>query len=183
MASNNIFSYKGFEPKQSHQYLIDNSVLLYPFAPIGNYNKRQQEIISKFIDTARSVGAGIHTTSLVISEFYNKVLKDFFEEFKKQPENAGKVSLKKDYRPSEVYKTDIEAITSQVKSIMKICNRFPDDFNDIDIDSILKNTFNADFNDAYFIELANRKNWIIVTRDYDIIDNTMRQTPVLSFLD
>jgi hypothetical protein len=183
MEMNNIFSYKNFEPKQSHEYLIDNSVLLYPFAPIGNYNTRQQQSISKFISAARSVGSGIHTTSLVISEFHNKVLKDFFEEYKRIPANAGKTSLKRDYRPSENYKADIAALTSQVKAILKIFNRFPDDFNQINMDLIMENTNHIDYNDAYFIELANRKNWIIVTRDRDIIESKMRKTSVLSFLD
>jgi len=90
-----IYTYKDFDPKQSHEYLIDNSVLLFLFAPIGNYNSRQQSQISKFISNAKSVGAGLHTTSLVISEFHNKVLKDFFDEFKRIPANAGKISLKK----------------------------------------------------------------------------------------
>jgi len=47
----------------------------------------------------------------------------------------------------------------------------------------MENTNYVDYNDAYFIELANRKNWIIVTRDRDIIESKMRTTPVLSFLD
>lgn len=181
--SNIVYSYKDFEPKQSHEYLIDNSVLLYPFAPIGNYNSKLQTKISSFLVTARSVGAGVHTTSLVLSEFYNKVLKDFFEEFKQKPENVGKTSLKKDYRPSKNYKSDVSALTSQVKAILKICNRFPDDFNSVDIEAILKIASYIDFNDAYFIELANRKNWIIVTRDRDILNSEMRKTAALSFLD
>ena len=183
MIMNDIYSYRTLEPKRSQEFLIDNSVLLYPFAPIGNYNIKLQSSISRFFQICKTVNSGVHTTSLVISEFYNKVLKDFFEDYKLQKENAGKTSLKNDYRKCEHFKDDIDAINGAVKSILKVCTRFSDDFNSINIDHILNNTMTTDFNDAYFIELANQKNWIIVTRDKDIINNPFRKTPVLSFLD
>lgn len=181
---NKVYSWKDFEPKATHEFLFDNSVLLFPFAPIGNYSEKTQKSISRFLATAKSSNCGLHTTSLNVAEFQNKVFQDFFHEWKIKPENVGKkLKGENGYRNSSGFENDILAINSAVKNILKLFNRFPDNFNSINVNAILDNTFSIDFNDAYLIELCNQNNWIIVTRDRDIIDNKDRTNPVLSFLD
>jgi len=53
----------------------------------------------------------------------------------------------------------------------KICNldfveKYPDNFNAVNIDNIINN-FEIDFNDAYYLELCRKNNWILVTSDND----------------
>lgn len=181
MASD-IIPWKGFEPKGSQEFLIDNSVLLLAYAPIGSYHLKSQEAVTNFLERCKTVNAGLNVTSLVIAEFVNKVFRDFWEEWKAEPDNAGKDSLKKHYRQSTEFRENSEVINASVKNILKLCNRFPDSFNSINIDSILNSNTEIDFNDAYFIELCNLKQWIIVSRDTDIINSKSRLNPVLSFL-
>lgn len=177
-----IYNYRGFEPKASQNFFLDNSVLLFAFAPIGNYNQKTQNAITRFLDDSRRVGSGLYITSLVVSEFTGKVFRDFWDEWKLKPENAGKTSLKKHYRESNDFKTDIEAISAAVKQMCKLTSKFPDNFQNIDFNNILDNFLSIDYNDAYFIELCNSNDWIIVSRDNDIINNPKRSNPALSFL-
>lgn len=178
-----IYLSRDFAPKGSQEFFIDNSVLLFAFAPVGNYNQKIQKAVDRFLADCRTVGAGLHVTSLVISEFTGKVFRDFWEDYKSKPENVGKDSLKKDYRQSVDFKENIAAINSAVKNIIKLCGRYPDNFNSIDMNSVLTNHISVDYNDAYFIQLCNEKDWIIVSRDNDIINNKLRENPVVSFLD
>lgn len=183
MAITEVIHYKDFEPKSNSHIFIDNSILLYAFAPIGNYNEKLQQSVTRFLQSAKTIGSSFYITSLVISEFQNKILKDFFEDFKyKNSHQKSDISLKKDYRPSETYKEDIKILTSATNNAIKFCDRFPDDFQQIDMKTILENTNYCDYNDAYFIELANRKDWMIVTRDRDILDSPYRKTKAISFL-
>jgi hypothetical protein len=178
-----IFLSRNFEPKGSQEFFLDNSVLLFAFAPIGGYNQKVQNSVARFLGDCKRIGSGLHVTSLVLSEFTGKVFRDFWDEYKSKPENAGKDSLKKDYRSSKDFKENAEAINAAVKNILKLCSRFPDSFHSINVDVILENHLYVDFNDAYFIELCNEKDWIIVSRDKDIINSAFRVNPVLSFLD
>ncbi|QNL51958.1 hypothetical protein H8S90_10470 [Olivibacter sp. SDN3] len=184
-----IIPFKDFSPKSSHTYLLDNSILLFAYAPIGNYGANVQLNITTFLTKAKSVSAGLATTSLVLSEFYNVVFKDYFQEWKEKPENAEKQKdlnktqvLKKLYRPSPEFNDDVTSIKASINQIMKLADKYSDDFNSIDINSILNGCNHLDYNDSYFVELANRKQWIICTRDKDIVNSPKRKYPVVSFL-
>jgi predicted nucleic acid-binding protein len=184
-----IHSHKKFEPKSSHTYLLDNSVLLYAYAPIGNYGKVLQTDITNFLTNAKTVAASIAITSLVLSEFYNVVFKDSFQEWKEDKNNAeiqkglNKTQvLKQLYRPSKQFKIDVDTINASIKQILKLSDLYNDEFNNIDIANILSGCDHLDYNDSYFIELANRKQWHICTRDNDIIKSTKLNCDIISFL-
>lgn len=185
----NFFPFKNFEPKASHTYLLDNSVLLYAFAPIGSYREDVQNHITSFITHAKGVSASIAITSLVLSEFYNVVFKDYFTEWRENPENAEKQKnlnrtriLKELYRPSKEYREDIRSLSSSINQILKLTDKYNDEFNHLDVPKILSGCDHLDYNDSFFIELANRKQWYICTRDNDIINSSKLNCPVISFL-
>ena len=184
-----LYSWKDYEPKSSHTYLLDNSILLFLFAPIGNYKAEIQERISNFITKANSVSSSLATTSLVISEFYNVVFRDFFNDWKEDENNAvcqkdknATQILKQCYRPTETYKSDIASINSAIKNIFRLLDKYNDNFSSINFDKILNSCNYIDFNDSYFVELANNNNWIICTRDTDIINCKNLNNSVISFL-
>ena len=66
---------------------------------------------------------------------------------------------------------------TEVKSLVRTMyqldctERYPDSFNAIALEPIIEN-FHIDFNDAYYLELCVRNNWILVTsdNDFDSID-------------
>lgn len=173
-----------FEPKASHNYFIDANMLLYLFAPIGNYKIEIQEKIGRFIQNARKTGAGLVVTSMVISEFYNKNLKDAFGEWQQKQSDGQQLDLKKHYRKSKDYVSDLQAIQSAVKAILKLTTPLPDDFNSVvnNIDTVFRNAVHADFNDAYFLTQANEKKWMMLSNDKDIINHPNRQVDVITSL-
>lgn len=178
-----VFQLKDFEPKQSHHIFLDANVLIYAFAPIANYKHNIQRQISNFFEVSMKVNANLYVTSLVLSEIYNLLLKENFDDWKRKPENIGKNNLKKDFRPTEEFKEGVIVINSIIKNILKLASPFPDDFHLVKIERINQMCNNADFNDCYFLEIASRKNWMIFTRDRDIIDHPMRVIPVITNLD
>lgn len=173
---------KDFDPKTSHHIFLDANVLLYVFAPIGNYKLSVQQEITKFLDLCQSVGANLYVTSMVISEVCNVIIRDDFKSWTLKPANSGKTDFKRDYRPSQSYKDIVAAIKSVVKSITKLASRFPDNFHNIDLELLSDLTIDADFNDAYFLQLAAQQKWVICTRDRDIINHPKRQIDVITNL-
>ena len=64
----------------------------------------------------------------------------------------------------------LDEVKLNVKQIMKICDKSSDNFNAIDIDSVLKHLSSIDFNDSYYIEIAQLDNWKFVTDDSDFVN-------------
>lgn len=149
-------------------YFFDNSVWLYIYGPIADNNVKKQREYSAFLAEIRARGASLFVTSLVLSEFSNKCLRISFELWKKAKKSYG-ADFKRDFVQSDEYKDASLEISLNIKSILKIAERKPDDFNSINMDEILDNLLCIDFNDAYYIELCKRGNIMIVTDDRDFV--------------
>lgn len=179
----NIIQLRDYEPKSSHHIFLDANILLYVFSPIGDYRKREQEQITNFLSHAKAAGTSLYVTSLVLSEFYNRQLKTFFDDWKTLKENPGEnIDLKKDYRPTSHYTESIKAISSSVRNILKFATKFPDSFNAINIDHVLDMCVTSDFNDAYFLALAELNGWMIFTRDRDLINHPSGKVLIITNL-
>ena len=64
----------------------------------------------------------------------------------------------------------MKTILAEVDDILNISERRPDDFNSINIDSILTDmSSDSDFNDSYYVELCDRNKMILVTDDSDLL--------------
>ena len=177
-----VIKLKDYEPKGSHHIFLDTNVLIYAFAPIANYKIEIQKQITNFFTTAKTVKTSLYVTSLVLSEYYNVLFQHDFKHWQNQSENIGKNDLKIDYRKSSEYIESIESINGGIKNILKIASPFPDDFNAIDLNNVLKLLPHADFNDCYFLEIAKQKGWTILTRDKDIINHPFRAIDVITIL-
>ena len=135
---------------------------------MSNFEKRQQFIYSDFLQNALSAKSTIYITSLILSEFVNRCLRFDYNQWKKHPEN---IQYGQDYKTnfigSEAYRESVKNVTSNVNRIIKLTDKFPDDFHIIDLDFILRNLNHVDFNDSYFIQMAKKRDLKIVTHDAD----------------
>jgi len=172
--ANNSEILSDFEPKGSHLYLIDANILMYLFSPIASYAIGRQETISRFFDKCRSVNSGLITTSSVIGEFFHVNLSIYYTNWCRAQKDQISFDLKKHYRPTEDFKDSVTAINSSIGAILKLTQKFPDNFSNINIDSVLKNCFDSEFTDSYLLELSNQNNWFIVSNDKDLLNHPKR---------
>lgn len=179
---NNVLKLKDFEPKGSHHIFLDANILIYAFAPLADYKINIQEQITRFLESAKNVNASLYVTSLVLSEVYNVLLTYSFDNWKKSKMVNQRLELKKDFRPSDEFKESISAINSAIKNILKLASPFPDNFQNSDPNVISEMCYHADYNDSCFLELAERNEWMIFTRDRDIIDHPLRTIKVITNL-
>jgi len=168
-----------YQSKASDVYFFDTNVWMYLFCPIGNYNIKTQKIYSGFFKEVTSVGACIWINSLVLSEFCNAWLRIEFKQWCESNQTP-KADYKKDFIPSETYKETVGEIKEVIQEILKKSERTSDEFSAINIDNVLNELENCDFNDSYYLELAQQKNWKIVTHDADLFKNNKLNIEIIT---
>lgn len=169
-----------YQPSYSDIFFFDTNVWMFLFCPIGGYKKEKQRKYSDFFNKVVSSKACIWINSLVLSEFTNAWLRIAFNDWKKIPANIGKNNYKQHFVPTASYKSTIEEIRPTLEIILKKAERATDDFNSISIDHIFRELENCDFNDSYYIELASRHKWKIVTDDADLFKNNNLNAEIIS---
>ena len=160
-----------YRPSASDVFFFDNNVWMYLFCPIGNYHREKQHIYSTFFRSVRRAKSRIWTNSLVLSEFCNAWLRLEFENWKKDPENIWKISYKKDFVQSDDYRETVFAIKNIIPHLLKNTERASDDFNSIDCNLVFSDFGHCDFNDSYYLTLAQANKWKIVTDDADFFNH------------
>lgn len=164
---NNIIPYHKYEFKANKTYFFDNNIWIVLFAPFINTDRERQDKASKFINKIQSFNSEINLTSLILSEFSNTYLRVSYELWKKNTMNYS-ANYKKEYKSTEDYKDNLALVKRNIQTIIGLdfVQKYPDDFNAVNIDNIINN-FQIDFNDAYYLELCRKNNWILVTSDND----------------
>jgi predicted nucleic acid-binding protein len=157
---------KDATPKFNQMYFFDNNIWMFLFSPIGNYEKNKQSSISNFLVSLKTYNCDIVLNSLILSEFSNANLRLDFNLWKNETKNYS-ADFKRDYLISSRYKNTEQVIQSCINQILKLSERFPDNFNSINIENVLMNFKTIDFNDAYYLELCKQNNWFFVTDDND----------------
>jgi len=178
----NALDVRNYSPRSPDVFFFDNNIWMYLFCPLSNFNKTRQTAYSSFLQSIQTAKSTIFINSLVLSEFANRYFRIDFEQWKKNSCNYS-AEYKKDYIGTAKYKETAEEIVIQIKNIVKICSKAPDDFNAIDLDKVLDHLKIIDFNDSYFFELACSKKWIIVTDDQDFLKINDSDLDVLTYLD
>lgn len=168
-----------YQPKAGELFFFDNNVWMFLFCPIGNHKKDKQRKYSAFFNQICSVKACIWINSLVLSEFCNAWLRMEFDQWRRLKENAGK-DYKRDFVPSLTYKDVVEDIKLTLPQLLKKTERVTDNFNAIDLDSIYRELGNCDFNDSYYLELAQMNGWKIVTDDADLFKNNQLNVEIVT---
>ena len=140
---------------------------MFIFAQIANSNHPKQQIYSKFLRDVQSARASIYISSLILSEYINRSMRLGFKQWKESTQNLA-ADYKKDYRNTDDYKETLEVVKSEVKEIIKLCDKMPDNFNAINEDIVFNNMDQCDFNDAYYAEMCKIDNLKLVTDDADL---------------
>lgn len=177
-----IHNIKDYTIRPDDTLFFDNNVWMYLFSTIGNSKKNKQRIYSAFLQKVLSRKTCIWINSLILSEFCNAWLKFEFNNWIKLPENISKTNYKLDFIPSDHYKNTISQIKNSINDILKITEKCSDDFTSININSIFSELENCGFNDSYYLELAQKNKWKIVTDDSDFIKNTSLNVEIITDL-
>ena len=177
---NNYSLLKDFEPKASHTYLIDTNILMYLFSPIASYGEKKQEQISKFLYQSKNINSGLIITSHILGEFFHVNLNIYFDNWCRVQKDSISFDLKKHYRPTTDFKESVNAINSSIKSILKLADKFPDNFNNISLENIADHCYSAEFTDSYLLELSNVNGWMIVSNDNDLLNHPNRKNLLIT---
>lgn len=166
--ANNITPFQDFSPTSGKQYFFDTNIWMLLFCPLGNVKKDKQDKASKPFSYIISANAPIILTSLVLAEFSNSYLRLAFEQWRKIPDNvSGK--FEKDYFRTADAIANRQAIAAAISNMIRInsIQKFPDNFNNINMSQVLENYKAIDFNDSYIIESCKKNSWILITDDRD----------------
>lgn len=172
--ANNIIPFQNFSPSSGRQYFFDTNIWMLVFCPLGNVKKDKQERASKLLSYIISANAPIILTSLILAEFSNAYLRLAFEQWRKIPENVSG-NFKKDYFNTQDAIANRGAIAGSINNILTIqsIQKFPDNFNNINMSQVLANYKAIDFNDSFIIETCTKNSWILITddRDFNKVDS------------
>ena len=139
-------------------------------APMINSNEKKQERATRFFKNIPTYNIQIALVSLVVSEFANTSMRFFFNIWKDSQNASGdyKKDYKKDYKQSQDYRNNLEDVKVMLSKIydFDFVQKYPDNFNAINSNHIIEN-FHIDYNDAYYLELCAKNDWILVTSDND----------------
>lgn len=141
---------------------------MFLFAPIAGVDRKKQKEYAALLKEIQTTRSSVFVTSLILSEYANRCLRLSFDLWKKEKGRPGS-DYKKEYRQTPDYQDALADVREQIKAILKIAEKRPDDFAAIDILKVLSNTTISDFNDAYYIELCKMNRLKIVTDDQDFL--------------
>jgi predicted nucleic acid-binding protein len=154
---------------------------MYLFCPLGDYNKYRQKQYSSFLQQIQSLKCGLIINSMVLSEFANRYLRMDFELWKKETKNYSS-DFKRDFIGSKRYKETVGEIEIIIKRIDSICDKSTDNFNAININNVLLHFKYIDFNDSYYLELADIVRCKIVTDDKDFVTYTNHNIDIITII-
>lgn len=165
MATNKI---KNYNVCQTNDYFFDTNVWIYLFAPIAASRPDKQRQYSNLLQDILSRKAGLSISSIVLSEYTNRVLRIAFDNWK-DATNQQDAQFKHDFRPTQEYQTALTNVKHQVHEILKITTRRPDDFHNINITSIISSmSATMDYNDAVMVWDCQSHGMCLVSDDKDI---------------
>ena len=173
-----IHDVKKYRPSFSDSLFFDNNIWVYLFCPIANVEKDKQKLYSEFLKQANQNKCAIFVNSLVLSEFCNFWLQTEFKSWKKRI--PGKSEYKKDFIPTKEFKQAVFDVKIALKKIFQVTEKGNDSFNSIDFENVLIEFGACDFNDSYYLELAKKNNWKIVTDDADLYRNNKLKVEIIT---
>jgi len=174
----NIINVENYTPVDEDKFLIDANIWIYLFEPLEKSDEQMQEIYTNFFDKLRKANCNIYVTAQIISEFINKLLriefqiyKDYIKEMDPSFFDTKKFEFN-DYKQIPEYKKYIKYFSDIVKTkILMVSNRLNDQFDSINMDEIFNNIEEYDFNDKYYIHLAENDGIKILTNDKGFFKN------------
>lgn len=154
-----------YKISEHEKVFIDTNILIYLFSPdFVSSNTMYIDQYSKILDILLQKNAQIFISSIVVSEFINRVLRIDYEKHKEiYPD------FKKDYRNSQQYKDTLELILKELKKILKISQQIDDNFSEFDTFAWYKKDVSQDldFNDLQIAFCIEKNNLKLLSNDHD----------------
>jgi len=175
------YSTRDYQIKAGDVFFFDNNIWMFLFGLIANYAQHKQRAYGKFLEYILQRGRPIHINALVLSEFVNANLRSEYEVWKRKPDNGFANDYKRDFLKSDAYKEALVGVTTAVKEILKITTPGNDDFNAISMDRVFAEMTACDFNDAYYLQYAALRKYIIVTDDGDLYRNNKSAITIITY--
>jgi predicted nucleic acid-binding protein len=164
-----IIDVRNYEPGPNDRIFFDCNIWIMLLGDVANYLERDQKIYSIFLNKLISRGVKIAINSLLVSEYSNRLLRIGFKQWSEEVRKPS-ADYKRDYLKTDHFKSRVDFVELTIKKMIRLSDRFNDEFNSINIDLVLDNFgIDMDFNDAYFLQFAKMKGYKIVTRDKDFI--------------
>lgn len=164
-----VIDINNYHPLESDRFFFDTNIWMYLLCPIASYRRDTIKKYDGFLKRVMQSKSSIFISSLVLSEFFNAYTRLEFNMLKRE-DSASYRDFKRDFRGTEKYKKLVTEIKTTIRTkILKISERISDKFADIDLDKILENIEEADFNDNYHKVLLPGEDIKIVTDDYDFV--------------
>jgi len=164
----NIIDIRKYPLSCKHNFIFDANIWLYLYWPNQNIYKDESKIYSDFLKKIRQSNSKIYLFSLILSEFINVWVNEFYRTQKKVYGN------KKEWKKSPDFPECLEGLLPVYKKISQAAEPLDDLFSNAPIIEIIKNLSNYDFNDGYYEYLAAhsqkdklKHKYIIVTDDVD----------------
>ncbi len=178
----NYTDIRNYSPKRMDNFFFDNNIWIFLFCPIGNHDKNKQKTYSSFLQSVRQVNATIWINSLILSEFANVCIKLDYKLWKneeKKPLIGAYLDYKQAYRKTKRYKDTVASICAAINQILTLCEKCTDNFNALNVQSILSNFTEIDFNDSYYMELCKKSSFKFVTDDRDFMSTSNKDVVIL----
>lgn len=177
----NITQIKDYSVKSGDVFFFDTNVWMCIFGPLAGTRKAKQKAYSNLLKAIQTARASIFVSSLILAEYVNACLQISFKMWKRLPENVMASDFKRDYRGTEDYKETLKDLKGQVRDILHLAEKTPDNFNAVDVLEFF-NMIDIDFNDAYYIELCNKHSnkMILVTDDKDLLKSSSVNVQMLT---
>nr|WP_300898767.1 PIN domain-containing protein [uncultured Acetatifactor sp.] len=149
--------------------LFDCNILMYMFYTYGGYSKSLIRSYTTLFNNAIQNNSMIFIPSIEVSEFINTYCRQEYHRYLRQEgKSPSSFDFKHDYKATQDYKDVINEIHSIVNNqILKIFHKLDDIFSEIDITSIYDKPNEFDFNDRYYLKLAEKEGIKIITNDAD----------------
>ena len=174
-----VIDIRGYTPQPEDQILFDNNIWMFLFCPLGNYRGDKQAAYSAFFDQCLSNGTSMLICNLILSEFSNAYLKLDFNQWKNREGNL-EDQFKRHYQRTEDYTNTANEISRQLTRILSLSRKIDADFTNIDIKKINQRLDTIDFNDSYYLELADSKSLKILTDDRDFTKDVGQACDILT---
>ena len=150
-----VYNLESYTPKPGESFLFDTNIWIYLYSPVTSYHYALTDKFSSFMWKCIENRCNIYITSLILSEFYNTVLRIEFK-------NNTNKHFKNSFRNNQHLTEDISFIME--KCILEKAVKLDDSFSNIDLTGIKPE---YDFNDYYLAKLCEKYNIKIVTNDTD----------------
>ena len=154
-----------YKISEDEKVFVDTNILIYLFSPdFVSSNTRHIEQYSKIFDLLLQHNAKLYISSIVISEFINRILRIDYEKNRELYPD-----FKQDYRKSQEHKDTLKLILKELKKILKISHKIDDTFSNFNLLSWYQkdSNYNLDFNDLQIAFIVERNNLKLLSNDSD----------------